>query len=406
MKSPFFIKICFILSSHCLLINNVRSQVIVAQKFKNSLIYKALFPKDSLNLPFDVEAELVKRNSRNNFSASVLALSEPATFTGNPPWENFQFVSKNFNVNKEWQKKPFMIEADMKLNFELWSFSWKGLLLNAHFEPRIMLRMFQNDTAQKDESFAVRTPSYFPLGTINFTTKHLWNKSRSVNHFFSLKTWHHSNGQDGLDFDEKGWFNTRNGDFADILGNEFGYTIFKRKTKAHDLTNAHNYTKKNQNRLIFNSKNAFWVNIGYEHHWKKWVTGRLTRYQLFGLDRANLNLGWRKSNTVQPQIFSNEKQTNYPIGTIKEVEQFKATLKFAFIMDKNYFWGPMEKWQAVKSGDLSKRLNAVASFYYHPHRFKYFGIFAQGGYYGSDPYNAYFQQSMWFYKVGFSTGLF
>jgi hypothetical protein len=366
-------------------------------------------PKDSQileNIPSDIAAIVLNRSIETSFSTALLNLIEPATFTGNPPVSGLQFLSKTFNSNKEWQKKPFMMEADAKLNFQVLSFSKRNFLCNVHFEPRIIVRMFQNDTAQKDESFAVRTPSYFPSGTINFSSKKLWNPSKTINHFFSLKTWHHSDGQDGVDFDEKGWFNTRNGDFADILGNELSYTILKRKVKTMAQSNQTPTSKKRNMVEKSASSTFFWGNIAYEYHWEKWVTGRLTRYDLFGMHRLNLNLGNRKSNVLQAKKYSSETQKYYAIEPAKDVEKFKTTLRISYILDKKYNWGPMENWQPVKQNNLSKRLNCVASFFYHPTKLRYIGLFAQGGYYGSDPYNAYFQQSMWFYKVGISTGVF
>jgi hypothetical protein len=362
--------------------------------------------QDTLVLTKENKGKLLDKQTQMNFSKTLLSMDEPATFTGNPPIKGWQFFSKTFNSNKEWQKKPFMMEADMKLNYELFDFSKKNFLCNVHFEPRIVMRMFQNDTAQNDESFAVRTPSYFPLGTINFSSKKLWNPEKAIKQYFSLKTWHHSNGQDGVDFDTQGWFNTRTGDFADILGNEITYTLLKKNVKPV-------YQKKEQKTgkiSDISEKTAkselFWGKIGFEHHWKKWITGRLSRYQLYGLNRLNLNLGWRKSNTFQEQYYANETQKPQILTRFSEVEKFKATLKFAYILDKTINYGPFEKWQPIKMGDLSKRLNAVASFYYHPKKIQYLGFFAQAGYYGSDPYNAYFQQSLWFYKVGFATGRF
>jgi hypothetical protein len=362
--------------------------------------------KDSLILNYEVKDKMMKKQTQFDFSKTLLGMDEPATFTGNLPMSGLQFFSRTFNANKEWQKKPFMMEADMKLNYELWSLFKGNFLCNVHFEPRIMMRMFQNDSIQNDESFAVRTPSYFPLGIINFSSKKLWNQGSALKQYFSLKTWHHSNGQDGVDFDTKGWFNTRTGDFADILGNELTYTLLKKNVKNFENKKDINVEKINLITPKTAQSELFWGKIGFEHHWKKWITGRLSRYQLYGLNRLNLNFGWRQSNTFQEYYYANETSKSQILTRFTEIEKFKATLKFAYIMDKTINFGPFEKWQPITMGNLSKRLNAVASFYYHPKKIQYVGFFVQAGYYGSDPYNAYFQQSLWFYKIGFSTGRF
>jgi hypothetical protein len=374
----------------------------VVEKLEN---YKTA-KQDTQVLTDESYLKMLDKQSQVNFSKTLLSMDEPATFTGNPPVNGLQFFSKTFNTNKEWQKKPFMMEADMKLNYEVLAFRKGNFLCNVHFEPRIVMRMFQNDSVQNDESFAVRTPSYFPLGTVNFTSKKLWNQGSALKQYFSLKTWHHSNGQDGVDFDTQGWFNTRNGDFADILGNELTYTLLKKNVKNFNNEKELKVEKINFLAQKTAKSELFWSKIGFEHHWRKWITGRLSRYQLYGLNRLNINFGWRQSNTFQEYYYSNETPKPQILTRFTEVEKFKATLKFAYIMDKTINFGPFEKWQPITMGDFSKRLNAVASFYYHPKKIQYVGLFAQAGYYGSDPYNSYFQQSLWFYKIGFSTGRF
>jgi hypothetical protein len=89
-------------------------------------------------------------------------------------------------------------------------------------------------------------------------------------------------------------------------------------------------------------------------------------------------------------------------------EQFRLDWRMEYIADAphNYRSGPYGQGEAYTHGRLDKRLNLYGTLYYVFPRMSGAAVFAQTGYYGSDPYNAYFQESQWFWRIGLALGSF
>lgn len=62
--------------------------------------------------------------------------------------------------------------------------------------------------------------------------------------------------------------------------------------------------------------------------------------------------------------------------------------------------------EKVKAFDMSKRLNLWLTTYYVIGFSKHAALFSQVGYFGSDNYNIYFNQSIWNIRLGLTFGFF
>ncbi len=159
--------------------------------------------------------------------------------------------------------------------------------------------------------------------------------------------------------------NTHDGDFAERLNVALSWYGIREKKQA-------------------NSPQTF-LKIGYDWRPRNWVNGLFTYFDVYAHHRAILEAG---------RVFSSKK-ANAPA-------RFRLNAQASWIMDKTYFWGPFDNLQKVGIENWRKRLNGSLTANYCPSYRIPVGLFAQMGYYGSDPYNIYFLQSFWFYRIGFS----
>lgn len=332
-----------------------------------------------------------------HFSDLLLQQAAATTFSGNPG-ERFAVFDRTFNRNPDWQKKPFLIQTDATVPLRL-ARGLAGKFMGAAFlEPRLVVRIFQTDSAAGDLSYPVRTPSYLPSGSIFITHQRLWPVEKPVKQFFYLKIWHHSNGQDAREIAPDGWFNTYNGTFAVRAAAEFGYGLFVSRKRAVSFQRKTPALLGKGHRRIEQcaAREHLWhFRIGYEHIGDRMVNGRLVHYQTYGQQRLNWSATWQRALTHRS--FLAEKTS--------ETMRLRAAFRSSYILGALNA-GPVKKLAPVRGSDAARRLNLTATVHFNPLFLPRLAVFAQGGYYGSDPYNAYFQQSLWFYRVGISAGIF
>ena len=238
---------------------------------------------------------------------------------------------------------PILFEANISPSFIIRQ--RKDSKLMAVLTSQVIIRMYN------EESFPVRTPSYMPQ--ISFYYLADYKDSKSHNTFFG-RIAHHSNGQDGDFYDEKGNINLRSGNFAT---NFFEIGLIKTSNS--------------------NSLNAIKVfKSSIEIHPKSWMLEELEgQYS-----------GFRWHNTFSafklPSINSDK----------DDIPNFSLKIDTSIMFD-NY--------NNLSTFDLD-RLNASLTFYYHPKFLEDIGFFIQF-YHGMDYYNIYFNHQIDLIRFGIMT---
>jgi hypothetical protein len=201
--------------------------------------------------------------------------------------------------------------------------------------------------------------------------------------YLSMSFFHHSNGQDGNEFEAPGKFNYYNGNFStNFIEGAITFNGRRKSTKTPRFECANfnrNYTD-------------YVLRIGFEQHFLTADSLKPT----YGSTRLNI-----EGNIIK--IFNNRwlirkqnsSDTSYQLGDCYYKELFRIVPSVSFILDETE--APMNQ--------FSKRINAELSGY-----LRIAGgntaLFATIGYYGSDPYNIYYTKSYAFVRLGIALGNF
>ncbi|MEE1945310.1 hypothetical protein VRU48_09335 [Pedobacter sp. KR3-3] len=300
------------------------------------------------------------------------------------------FLSKaSFYVNKRWMTKadipdryPYVLDAIVSPYFRIssdrWNIGWGegNLMLSLYFNPDFEVRIFENQASLGDASHPVRTASFRPGGEL-FVRYNNPNSLRKTHFAFSLKGNHHSDGQDGEEFNsvdrpwgKKGYANTYNGDFSDDFLLGFNAMAFRRTTN-HNLF----------------AKLGFSTSTG--------TSEGLKTYKVYGTRRINLLSSWAWIPNYEMSI------KGAKLDTFK-IEKTRVEFYVSYITNRMNV-GSIYNLQRAKFSD---RINFHATLHFRIRGFSAAGLFLEGGYYGQDLYNIYYQQSSWFAKLGISFGLF
>ncbi len=325
----------------------------------------------------------------------------------------FSITENTLNTEAARDKKPYQLNADIQPVFPIGGKRWviggekweRPIYSALHLLPRFRVRILANDAARGDSSSPVRTPSYMPGGEYFFSAGRMWAPEGRTQHYFSLKAWHHSNGQD-IDvgeFRDDGWYNTRNGDFSEQLVLQFNYGgiigLLPGKPffapKADTLMRS-SRGKHNRQRIPGSLSPLAWK-IGISH--SPWITDSVKPY--FGNTRVSMALT-RIWAARKRELVRTSKGVYVPAEPWTPKERWRLDWRLEYIADEpqQYRDGPYGRGSAYGYGRLDKRLNLYGTLYYVFPHVTHTGLFAQVGYYGSDPYNAYFQESQWFWRIG------
>jgi hypothetical protein len=242
-----------------------------------------------------------------------------------------------------------------------------------HITPRYRIRWMHDDPKKGDTSLSVRTPSFMPYIKIFIPLgKNPGERAGSI-HFASIASGHHSNGQDGNEFQDSTTLNTYNGNFSTNYLEAAIHTRFRKK-HVFRSERKHSYLS------------DFFGSLGYEHHYLTAPPLKST----YGRQRLNLVLGWiRKSSgkdgssdKMSPESKGNEKSRCVLNGTVilgqRKLHLSRAERRINF--DLSYFKALLNK----------QRLY----------------VFLSGGYYGSDTYNIYYQNRYWYLRTGIALGFY
>lgn len=340
-------------------------------------------------LPGDIKY-LVDRN-RNNFSfnediASAVFLSK-ASFAANKRW----MTKNDFS-----DRKSLILDAKISPYINISPFNWtinlnkekrNYLLLALYFNPEFEVRIFNNDKSVGDSSLPVRTASSRPGGELFISHSALYNKDKNRNFGFSVKGYHHSNGQDGEEFNstdkawgKRGYFNTYNGNFSDDFVVEFSGIMFNKNTA--------------------NTINQY-LKFGYGQ--SSGLAPGMKKYKIYGTNKLNLFYTYKWSPKYSRNIVDHKNRKVYKITEENyAVEKLRIEFFASFITNQMNV-GPIYN---LSGATFQDRINFHSTLHYRLPGFSAAGLFVEGGYYGQDTYNAYFQRSAWFAKAGLSFGLF
>jgi hypothetical protein len=309
--------------------------------------------------------------------------------------------------NKDFVAKPYLLQAQINTPVPIggkWAKTVKGGLRFAlFFHPDFDIRLLRNDKSRGDSSTPIRTPSFKPGITIFITQSKLWDDRRDK-HYFAFKVYHHSNGQDGTHFrpQDNGYYNRYNGDFSDFVIFQFIYGGFYSWDHMPVDTTKKLYNSR-YNRVLYTSSNIYWK-AAFTFYPPQFIDSVLNVRSMYGKYRTEVQLGWIFAPVYQEGIRGRHDSKFMPMYQPEKKERFRVYLDMEYIWDVPYRSGPLQNLQNVAIYDITKRLNISLTGSYRIWGTPFAGLFAQVGYYGCDPYNVYFQQSMFFVRAGLSAG--
>jgi hypothetical protein len=229
----------------------------------------------------------------------------------------------------------------------------------------------------------VRTPSFRPGGEIFLTNDRWFSQTRVHNFALSYKGYHHSNGQDGVEINQvdrpwgkAGYYNTYNGNFSENF---------------HSEVYLNYYTHSQSNRNFYHLKGGYSAAHGVAYSMKA--------YNIYGTNSINI-FGTVVHAPLYFYKIRKDDRTWQRITKDYNIERYRLEFYLAVITNK-LNQGPVTD---LKPAGLKQRLNTHITFHYRVPGFSEAALFAEGGYYGHDTYNVYFQRSAWFIKAGISFG--
>lgn len=347
------------------------------------------------------EEVIKKRTNSMYFFRMMQKLNEPSTVS----------IFDPTNVKQGIQKKPYILHANIQTPIAIGGYRGNignsGFLFTAHLVPQFRVRIFQNDLSVGDSSRPVRTPSYMPGGKLFLTHERWWNPDRNNNHFIGIRLFHHSNGQDGAEF-RGDTVNVYNGNFGEELVWEFQYGGYYASKPKKDFKVPRwkllgwRISAEMQHYYIWSWK------IGYEYHPYNLSTDYFRELNFYGRKRLNINLDFMRISQFNRYVFIPKLGVEKMIETGGEEERWRLSLNATYILDENYSIGNANDPKKVKDEDngVIYRTNIYLTAYLPFRGTPYTAFFIEGGYYGSDPYNIYFQYRMWYLRFGVALHFF
>ncbi len=366
-------------------------------------------PNDSI-----VSRVVTRRVSNYYFFKTVRELSTPSTIP-------FPLLSITHNTYGT-QKRPFVLDADIVTPIAIGGKRWAigNWMHTVHIIPQFKIRVFQNDPSVGDKSMPVRTPGTIPGVTYYGALRKWWDPNETKgfnllnNLYFGFKAFHHSNGQDGPEYStaKPGTINTYNGNFAEQVVFEFiagGKTILlpdnggALNSKGNKRRLSNNKPGKEIYIKATNRHEIFWK-AGYELHPQKISSQAFDSLSIYGRHRLNLTLGLSLSPGLTE--FIGDGTHWWDVVEESNYERWRFTIDVNYILDGDYRSGNTLNPEAIPFFNATKRLNLWATAYWIMGASRHSALFAQFGYYGSDNYNIYFNQSIWNFRFGLAFGFF
>lgn len=380
---------------------------------------------DTLKLDSALTSEQqLKKFSRDIRNFAVLSTISWSHVDAHRSWPD-HMGKRNYLLNAK-IVQPFVVVEGA-------DFGLKEFRFTIHAEPFFHVRILRNDTSQNDTSSPVRTPSYMPgasvyiqgfgrevlgfvLGFRDYSkgfdqTKRdslfesigeWWRRKVNASeieyrgNYLKLRLFHHSNGQNlntvidttgniNAGTSPPGYVNRFNGDFGININFEIGLGFWKA-----DTTDFFGSRKRSKRMLYFGYYEPIWgagvTDFIDRLHPSERLVFRLTRIY-YGDDFVKRRVGKKRA----------------VIGAVKDVEDFRWELYLSYTTDFNWWNGPIqdEFWVPL---DHARRVNMSSTFHWRLPFASGTTVFGEIGWYGSDPYNTYYQRSILTARFGLGFG--
>lgn len=363
--------------------------------------------KKLLEKEYSLEAVLDRRARGVDFRKSIHLISNPSMIS-------VKASDQAIQLDKAYQKKDYILNLDARVPVTIGGKRWsrKSGVHSFQLFPEFKVRIFNDDPAFNDTSLPVRTPSY--MGGLNyfFAPSCFWKRDAETDFlkfkYVSLQGYHHSNGQDGDEFNTDGSINVYNGNFGEqiVLVGMIGGV--KETTINRDFKISSSHQPKARTQSIHDhsiSNLIYYWKMSFEFHEKEALTSKaFLQYNLYGRNRIKGEFGWLLTPLYRDLIKSGNKYI--AVTKTEQKEKFRLILNFSYITDVQYSIGDMNSQERMSYGRFDKRLNLYATLHYRMPGAPHAGLFLQAGYWGSDDYNIYFQQSLVHIRGGISIGFF
>jgi hypothetical protein len=283
----------------------------------------------------------------------------------------------------------YILSADIIPQFVLGG-AWTRF--TAHLTARYKVRIMRNSSAAGDSSLPVRTPSFMPGATVFYPLKRIETGDLRIK-YLSLSFFHHSNGQDGNEFNSDGTINTYNGNFS----TNYLEPAFHIRWRYND-----DAKQRRDNR----EKNRFVCDDGTTGYRELYVRSGIEIYintveelrSSYGNVRLNLTGGylWVSKYCDFATETKDGKRIKKQIGDSYLRETFRV------VSNVTYIGGSRDRGLS----DLAHRINADIQGYYRIPSSPNTSLFIGIGYVGSDTYNIYYEDNYFNVRAGIALGFF
>jgi hypothetical protein len=351
----------------------------------------------------------MKHKANYDFYKRVLSFSQLS-------WASPPFLDRGS------EKGSYILSADISPHFNI---GGERMPFVFQLTPRYIVRIFRDNEEFNDTSLPVRTPSYMPGGTFfiplrsprSTAATYDWYKDKQ---YLGLAFFHHSNGQDGPEFNEDGTINVHNGNFSTNFL-EFAYN-FNKRTKLSGATFGGSCNGDEDcaaNEMPKGYRDVY-GKLGLEQHFN--TTDAIK--DLYGTTRINFNLGYIKTYNARLIIYRNAKgktksgskiatDSTQNIDLVQQMVNKEEKLKSCQVVGKCYHKEYVRFLmntsfivnELAENSGIKNRINADIGMYMRISG-NTTAWFLMAGYYGSDPYNIYFQKSYFFIRTGVALGFF
>jgi hypothetical protein len=346
------------------------------------LVFYALFPK-TLNAQTIAERTAIKKLAINKLRVETGAYEDTAKLVDViiKRIRNVSFTQQTLNYaplsyasppfsELGSEKNGYILSADISPNFVI---GGSGLPTPIHLTARYKVRIFKDNALVGDKSLPVRTPSFMPGITIFIPLqRYLYNESIKLK-YLSVAFFHHSDGQDGDEIDKDGKINLYSGNFSTNYL-ELAYHFRNRHTSffGHPYKSGYYHD--------------FYTRVGYEQH----IGTAAPLKSSYGDERLNLSMIFLKVKEYKDKVLSVRVDDPY------QREHFRVTFNTSFIASG----------RDRGLSKLQKRINADLTYHWRVIGSPNTSLFSGVGYYGSDPYNIYYEKSYGFVRFGVALGFF
>lgn len=359
----------------------------------------------------DVDSLEDRRANSQMFFNEMQILSTPSTVsaTGVMNWE--------FYESGPYYKKPFILNGDVQFPIALggrgWYWKKPALLHTFHVIPQFKVRILAEDAAKGDSSLPVRTPSYMPRLTY-YGAHQSWVSDKHL-YYYGFSAFHHSNGQDGNEYNDSlhaginnavGDVNRYNGNFGENLVFEFMVGGMWKRDPVMPIQ-SDNMPPNDPMKLAkrFRTSKQMhdrYVKLGFEAHPKALTNRDIMQYNMYSRYRINLQIGLIISHNSVTELWSPKTGKWY-----KEGAEFPKEL-MRIVLDANFLLGALNTGNinSLTPAPFSRRINLWATAHVRIPGTKMASGFVQVGYWGSDNYNIYFGQRMIMVQWGLSFGYY